>query len=39
MKLAKDFAMTMEECRKLQSLAIQRETTYKPVVPQNAQSK
>ena len=39
MKLAKDFAMTMEEFRKLQSLAIQRETTYKPVVPQNAQSK
>ncbi|KAG0534512.1 hypothetical protein BDA96_04G286400 [Sorghum bicolor] len=38
MKLAKDFAATMEEFRKLQSLAIQRETAYKPVVPQNAQS-
>lgn len=39
MKLAKDFAATMEEFRKLQSLAIQRETAYKPVAPQNAQSK
>ncbi|PWZ22999.1 Syntaxin-22 [Zea mays] len=39
MKLAKDFAATMEEFRKLQSLAIQRETAYKPVVPQNTQSK
>lgn len=38
MKLAKDFAATMEEFRKLQSLAIQRETAYKPVAPQNAQS-
>nr|CAB3447631.1 unnamed protein product [Digitaria exilis] len=38
MKLAKDFAATMEEFRKLQNIAIQRETAYKPVVPQNAQS-
>ncbi|KAL6912271.1 hypothetical protein ACP4OV_001076 [Aristida adscensionis] len=38
MKLAKDFAATMEEFRKLQNLAIQRETAYKPVVPQNAQT-
>ncbi|CAN6233807.1 unnamed protein product [Urochloa humidicola] len=38
MKLAKDFAATMEEFRKLQNIAIQREMTYKPVVPQNAQS-
>jgi len=39
MKLAKDFGATMEEFRKLQNLAIQREMAYKPVVPQNAQSK
>ncbi|OEL33156.1 Syntaxin-22 [Dichanthelium oligosanthes] len=38
MKLAKDFGATMEEFRKLQNLAIQREMAYKPVVPQNAQS-
>ncbi|CAL5019058.1 unnamed protein product [Urochloa decumbens] len=38
MKLAKDFAATMEEFRKLQNLAIQRETAYKPVVHQNVQS-
>ncbi|WVZ74032.1 hypothetical protein U9M48_022262 [Paspalum notatum var. saurae] len=37
MKLAKDFAATMEEFRKLQNLAIQREMAYKPVVPQNTQ--
>lgn len=37
MKLAKDFAATMEEFRKLQNLAIQREMAYKPVVPQSAQ--
>ncbi|EMS53062.1 Syntaxin-22 [Triticum urartu] len=37
MKLAKDFAATMEEFRKLQNLAIQREMAYKPVVPQGAQ--
>ncbi|KAI4966278.1 hypothetical protein ZWY2020_041864 [Hordeum vulgare] len=37
MKLAKDFAATMEEFRKLQNLAIQREMAYKPVVTQSAQ--
>lgn len=37
MKLAKDFAATMEEFRKLQNIAIQREVSYKPAVPQNAQ--
>ncbi|KAF0935492.1 hypothetical protein E2562_034275 [Oryza meyeriana var. granulata] len=39
MKLAKDFATTMEEYRKLQNLAIQREMAYKPVVPQTSQPK
>jgi hypothetical protein len=39
MKLAKDFGATMEEFRKLQNLAIQREMAYKPVDPQYAQSK
>lgn len=39
MKLAKDFAATIEEFRKLQNLAIQREMAYKAVVPQNAQPK
>lgn len=39
MKLAKDFAMTMEEYGKLQNLAIQREMAYKPVVPQTSQPK
>ncbi|TVU28149.1 hypothetical protein EJB05_19658, partial [Eragrostis curvula] len=38
MKLAKDFAAAMEEFRKLQNLAIQRETAYKPVVPQSAKT-
>ncbi|GJM86554.1 hypothetical protein PR202_ga02423 [Eleusine coracana subsp. coracana] len=38
MKLAKDFTATMEEFRKLQNLAIQRETAYKPVVPQSAKT-
>lgn len=38
MKLAKDFATAMEEFRKLQNIAIQREVAYKPVVPQNAQT-
>ncbi|EEE57642.1 hypothetical protein OsJ_08067 [Oryza sativa Japonica Group] len=37
MKLAKDFATTMEEYGKLQNLAIQREMAYKPVVPQTSQ--
>jgi syntaxin 7 len=39
MKLAKDFATTMEEYGKLQNLAIQREMAYKPVVPQTSQPK
>jgi syntaxin 7 len=39
MKLAKDFATTMEEFRKLQNLAIQRETAYKPFVPQSSKIK
>jgi syntaxin 7 len=39
MKLAKDFAVTMEEFRKLQNLAIQRETAYKPVVPRSAKAR
>jgi syntaxin 7 len=39
MKLAKDFAATMEEFRKLQNLAIQRETANKPVVPRNAKAR
>uniref|UniRef100_A0A0E0K434 t-SNARE coiled-coil homology domain-containing protein n=1 Tax=Oryza punctata TaxID=4537 RepID=A0A0E0K434_ORYPU len=37
MKLAKDFATTMEEYGKLQNLAIQREMAYKPVLPQTSQ--
>ena len=39
MKLAKDFAATMEEFRKLQNIAIQREVAYKPVAQQNAQTR
>ncbi|KAG8072012.1 hypothetical protein GUJ93_ZPchr0006g42206 [Zizania palustris] len=38
MKLAKDFAATMEEYSKLQNLAIQREMAYKPVTTHNSQA-
>ncbi|VAI48425.1 unnamed protein product [Triticum turgidum subsp. durum] len=38
MKLAKDFAATMEEFRKLQNLAIQREMAYKPVTMNDGRS-
>ncbi|XP_015689621.1 syntaxin-22-like isoform X2 [Oryza brachyantha] len=37
MKLARDFATTMEEYGKLQNLAIQKEMAYKPVVSQTSQ--